>query len=163
MRKVREVLRLRWSCGLSKRQAARSVGVGRTAVDVINPRTGEVREAQIFVAVLGASNYTYAEATWTLGLEDWIGAHVRAYEYFGGVPEITVPDNPRTSVTRPCRYEPELNPTYQDLAVHYGTAVIPARVHKPRDKPKVEVGVQVVELSRVSKDATTWGFRRASW
>jgi transposase len=144
---------------LSMRQVHRAgekcfVDYAGPTVDVINPRTGEVRQAHIFVAVLGASNYTYAEATWTQGLEDWTGAHVRAYEFYGGVPEITVPDNPRTGVTRPCRYEPELNPTYHELAVHYGTAVIPARVRKPRDKPKVEVGVQVVErwiLARLRK------------
>jgi transposase len=151
--------RWRGTVDLSMRQVHRAgekcfVDYAGPTVDVINPRTGEVREAQIFVAVLGASNYTYAEATWTQGLEDWIGAHVRAYEHFCGVPEITVPDNPRTSVIRACRYEPELNPTYQDMAVHYGTAVIPARVRRPRDKPKVEVGVQVVErwiLARLRK------------
>lgn len=114
-------------------------------VPVVDATTGEVHEAQIFVAVWGASNYTYAEATWGQGLSDWIGSHVRAFEFSGGVPEIVVPDNLRSGVNKACRYEPELNRTYHDLAVHYGVAVIPARVRKPRDKAKVEVGVQVVE------------------
>ena len=112
---------------------------------VINPSTGEVREANIFVAALGASNYTYAEATWTQGLEDWIGAHVRCFTYFGGVPEVVVPDNLRAGVSKAHRYEPDINPTYQDLATHYGVAIVPARVRRPRDKAKAEVGVQVVE------------------
>ena len=107
--------------------------------------TGELRQAQIFVAVWGASNYTYAEATWTQTLPDWIGAHVRAFAFFGGVPQIVVPDNLRAGVTKACRYEPELNPTYAALAHHYGVAVIPARVRKPRDKAKVEAGVLLVE------------------
>ena len=114
-------------------------------VEVIDRTTGEVRTAQIFVAVLGASNYTYAEATWTQGLPDWIGAHVRAFAFFGGVPEIVVPDNLRSGVSTRLRYEPDLNPTYPELADHYGVAVVPARVRKPRDKAKVESGVQVVE------------------
>ena len=114
-------------------------------VPVVEAGTGEVHEAQVFVAVWGASNYTYAEATWSQSLPDWIGAHVRAFEFSGGVTEIVVPDNTRTGVKTPCRYEPELNPTYQDLAAHYGTVVIPARVRRPRDKAKVEVGVQVVQ------------------
>lgn len=112
---------------------------------VIDPSTGAVREAQLFVAVLGASNYTYAEATWTQGLADWTGAHVRCFTYLGGVPEVVVPDNLRAGVARAHRYEPDINPTYQDLATHYGVAIIPARVRRPRDKAKAEVGVQVVE------------------
>jgi len=114
-------------------------------VPVVDRRTGEVREAQVFVAVLGASNYTYAEATWTQGLADWIGSHVRTFELLGSVPRTVVPDNLKSGVSRACRYEPELNPTYHELAVHYGVAVVPARVGKPRDKAKVEVGVQIVE------------------
>jgi transposase len=114
-------------------------------VEVIERASGEVRRAQIFVAVLGASNYTYAEATWTQALPDWIGSHVRAFEYFGGVAEILVPDHLKSGVQRTCRYEPDLNPTYAALANHYGVAVIPARVRRPRDKAKAEVGVQVVE------------------
>lgn len=114
-------------------------------VEVIEPTTGEVRAAQIFVAVLGASNYTYAEASWTQSLPDWIGAHVRAFQFMGGVPELVVPDNLLSGVRRAHRYEPDLNPTYQELASHYGVAVLPARVRRPRDKAKVEAGVQVVE------------------
>lgn len=114
-------------------------------VDVIDPHTGEIRTAQIFVAVLGASNYTYLEATFTQQLEDWIGSHVRAFTYFGGATTLVVPDNLKSGVRHPSRYEPDLNPTYQDLAQHYGFAVLPARPYKPRDKAKVEVGVQVVE------------------
>lgn len=114
-------------------------------VSIRDRYTGKERKAQVFVAVLGASNYTYAEATWDQGLANWIGSHVRAFEYFGGVPEIVVPDNLRSGVSKACRYEPDINPTYQEMAAHYGTAIIPARVRKPKDKAKVEVGVQVVE------------------
>jgi transposase len=114
-------------------------------VPVEDAETGEVRQAQVFVAVWGASSYTFAEATWSQGLADWIGSHVRAFEFGGGVTELVIPDNLRSGVSRACRYEPELNPTYQDLAVHYGVAVMPARVRKPRDKAKVESGVQLVQ------------------
>ena len=114
-------------------------------VEVVDPASGEIRTAQIFVAVLGASNYTYAEATWSQGLADWIGSHVRAFAYFDGVPAILVPDNLRSGVSKAHRYEPDLNPTYLELANHYGVAVVPARVRKPRDKAKAETGVQIVE------------------
>lgn len=114
-------------------------------VAVVERNTGEVREAQVFVAVLGASSYTFAEATWTQGLTDWCASHQRALAFFGGVPEVVVPDNLKSAVTRAQRYEPDLNPTYQELATHYGFAVLPARVRRPRDKAKAEVGVQVVE------------------
>jgi len=114
-------------------------------MSVRDRHTGALREAQIFVAVLGASNDTDAEATWTQTLPDWTASHVRAFAFFGGAPQIVVPDNLKSGVTKTCRYEPELNPTYQALAQHYGVAVIPARVRKPRDKAKVEVGVQIVE------------------
>jgi transposase len=114
-------------------------------VPVVDPANGEVREAAIFIAVLGASNYTYAEATWSQSLPDWIGSHMRTFEAFGGVPQVLVPDNLKAAVTRAHRYEPELNRTYADLARHYGVAVVPARAVRPRDKAKVEVGVQVVE------------------
>ncbi|MCP5347699.1 MAG: IS21 family transposase [Pseudomonadales bacterium] len=114
-------------------------------VPVIDQTTGEVRQAQIFVAVLGASNYTYAEATWTQSLPDWIGSHVRTFRFLGGVPELVVPDNLRAGVSRAHRYEPDANPTYQDMASHYGVAILPTRVRKPRDKAKVESGVLVVE------------------
>jgi transposase len=114
-------------------------------VEVIDPHTGEVCTAQIFIAVLGASNYTYAEATWTQTLPDWTGAHVRAFQFFGGVSEVVVPDNLRSGVSRACRYEPDLNPSYAELAEHYGVAVVPARVRRPRDKAKAEGGVLLVE------------------
>ncbi len=114
-------------------------------VEVIEPANGEVRTTQIFVAVLGASNFTYAEATWTQTLPDWIGAQVRALGYFGGAPQIIVPDNLKAGVTKACIFEPRLNRTYAEMAAHYGTAIVPARPRKPRDKAKVEVAVQVVE------------------
>lgn len=112
---------------------------------VIDPKTGEIRDAEIFVAVLGASSYTYTEAQWHQDLPNWTGGHVRAFYYFGGVPEVVVPDNLKAGVSHPSRYDPEINPTYQEMAEHYGVAVVPARVRKPRDKAKVEVGVQNVE------------------
>lgn len=114
-------------------------------VAVEDPVSGEIREAQLFVAVLGASNYTYAEATWTQGLGDWIGSHLRAFEFCNGVPEIVVPDNLKSGVTKACRYEPGVNRTYEEMAQHYGVAVVPARPRKPRDKAKVEAGVLLVE------------------
>ncbi len=114
-------------------------------VEVVDGRTGEVRQAQVFVAAMGASSYTYAEATWTQTLPDWIGSHTRALAFFGGVPAQLVPDNPRVGVDRANWYEPGLNRTYLDLATHYGTAILPARVRRPRDKAKVEVAVLVVE------------------
>jgi len=112
---------------------------------IVNPDTGEVRFAQIFVAVLGASNYTFAEATCSQKLPDWLGSHVRAFEFIGGVPEIIVPDNLKSGVTKACRYDPDLNPAYQQLASHYKTTIIPARPIKPQDKAKAEVGVQIIE------------------
>lgn len=114
-------------------------------VPIINPQTGEIRTAQVFVAVLGASNYTYAEATWSQVLQDWLMSHVRAFEFFGGVPEMIIPDNLRSGVSKACRYDPDLNPSYQQLAAHYQVAVLPARPYKPKDKAKAEVGVQIVE------------------
>ena len=114
-------------------------------VGITDRHNGQVRQGQIFVAVLGASNYTYAEASWTQSLPDWLGAHVRALEFFGGLPQAIVPDNLKSAVTKAHRYEPELNPAYQDFAEHYQLAILPARVRRPRDKAKVEVGVQVIE------------------
>jgi transposase len=114
-------------------------------VAVIDPESGEIREASIFVAVLGASSYTYAEATWTRDLYDWIASHIRALEFFQGVTAAIVPDNWRTAVSKACWYEPELNPTYRDLAEHYDTVILPTRVGKARDKAKVESAVLLVE------------------
>ena len=114
-------------------------------VEITDPQTGELQEAQIFVATLGASNYTFAEATLSQDLPSWIQSHVHAFEFFQGVPEILVPDNLTDAVTRSCRYEPDLNATYREMAEHYGTIIIPARVAKPRDKAKVESGVLQAE------------------
>ncbi len=114
-------------------------------VDVVCPKTGEVRTAQIFVATLGASSYTYVEASWTQSLPDWISSHVRAFEFFGGVPAQLVPDNLKAGVTKACFYDPAINRTYGDMANHYDTAIIPARPHKPKDKAKVEGAVLLAE------------------
>jgi transposase len=114
-------------------------------VEVIDGATGEVRGAQIFVAALGASNFTYAEARLTQALPDWIGCHVGAFTNFGGATRQIVCDNLKAGVTAACRYEPGISRTYQEMATHYGTAVLPARVRHPRDKAKVEVAVQVVQ------------------
>lgn len=114
-------------------------------IPVYNAITGEIRQAHVFVAVLGCSNYTYAEATWTEKLDDWIDAQINAMEHNGGVTDAVVPDNPKPIVTSPCWYDPDINRTYQELAEYYGFAVIPARPGKPRDKAKVESGVLVVE------------------
>lgn len=112
---------------------------------IVDSTTGVITEVQIFVATLGASNYTFAEATLSQQLPCWIQSHIHAFEFFGGVAEILTPDNLRSAVTRPCRYEPDLNATYRDLAAHYSAVIIPARVGKARDKAKVESGVLQVE------------------
>jgi transposase len=95
----------------------------------LRPRTGpkDVLQASLFVAVLGASSYTYAEATEDETMSNWIGAHVRAFEFMGGVAELLIPDNTKTGVSKACRYEPDLNPTYQEMAMHYGLGVLPTR------------------------------------
>lgn len=111
----------------------------------VDPETGEVHEADVFVAVLGCSGMLYVEATRGQDLASWCGAHVRAYEAYGGVPELTVPDNLKAGVTTACFYDPELNPTYAELARHYQTVVLPTRVRRPRDKAAVEAGVLTVE------------------
>ena len=118
---------------------------GDTVPVIVDRLTGEVRQAQIFVAVMGASNFTYAEASWTQALGDWIGAHTRAFAAIGGVPRLLVPDNAKVAVIKACLYEPQVNRTYAEMAAHYGTAVLPARPHRPRDKAKVEAAVLVVE------------------
>lgn len=111
----------------------------------IEPTTGEQIFVELFVAVLGASNLTYAEVTASQKIEDFIAANVRALEYFGGVPTMLVPDQLKAAVTLSCRYEPGIQRTYGELARHYGTAVVPARPYRPRDKAKVEVGVQIAQ------------------
>jgi transposase len=114
-------------------------------IAIHNRDTGAVDQAAIFVAAMGFSSYTFAEATWNQQLPWWISSHIRAFEYFGGLPMLVIPDNPKTGVSKACRYEPDLNPTYNDMAAHYGVAVLPARPRKPRDKAKVESAVQVVQ------------------
>ncbi len=112
---------------------------------ITNPGSGEIREAQVFVAVLGASNLTFAHVTPSQSLPDWLASHRLALEFIGGAPEIIVPDNLKAGVSKPCYYEPVINPAYAEFAAHYQVAVVPARVRKPRDKAKVEVAVQIIE------------------
>src|SRR5690348_4293184 len=112
---------------------------------IVDRLTGKTQPAQIFVAVLGASNFTYAEASWTQGLADWIGAHTRALAAIGGVPKLLVPDNAKVAVIKACLYEPQVNRTYAEMAAHYDTAILPARPRRPRDKAKVEAAVLIVE------------------
>lgn len=114
-------------------------------VGIIDGATGEIRRAEIFVAVLGASCYTYAEASWSQQLPDWIGSHVRCFEFLGCVPALLVPDQLKSAIKRACRYEPESTSTYADLARHYGTTILPARPAHPRDKAPVEASVLVVQ------------------
>ncbi len=146
---------------LSLRQTHRAgekmfVDYAGQTVPITDLTTGEVHQANIFVAVLGASNYTFAEATFSQKLHDWIGSHVRALEFFGGVVQLVIPDNLKSGVTRADRYEPVLNRSYQEMLAHYSTAALPARPRKPKDKPKVEVAALVVErwiLARLSSRA----------
>src|SRR4051794_711033 len=114
-------------------------------VPIVDPVTGVVREAEIFVAVLGASNLTYAEATWTQTLPDWIGAHVRLFRFLDGVPRLVVPDNLKSGVHKASFYDPEINRSYGMMAAHYGVGILPARPRKPRDKAKVEAGVRFAQ------------------
>jgi len=114
-------------------------------LSVVDALTGELVLTQLFVAVWGASNYTYAEATLSQTLTEWIGSHGRAFAYFGCVPRVLVVDNLKSGVSKACRYEPDLNPTYSDMAEHYGCAVLPARPRKPRDKATVENGVLIAK------------------
>jgi transposase len=115
------------------------------AVPIADSRSGEIRPAQIFVGVLGASNYTYAEASWTQSLPDWIGAHVRMFAFFQGCPRLVVPDNLKAGVQKPSFYDPEVNRTYARMAAHDEVGILPARPGKPRDKAKVEAGVRVAQ------------------
>jgi len=118
---------------------------GDTVPVIIDRLNGKTRPAQIFVAVLGASNFTYAEAGWTQGLGDWIGAHTRAFAAIGGVPRLLVPDNTKVAVIKACLYEPQVNRSYAEMAAHYDTAILPARPRRPRDKAKVEAAVLIIE------------------
>ena len=117
---------------------------GKT-IPIVDPATGEVRQAEIFVAVLGASNYTYAEASWTQRLPDWIGAHLRMFRFFTGVPRLLVPDNLKSAVHKASFYDPEINRSYAKMAAHYGVGVLPARPYRPRDKAKVEAAVRFAQ------------------
>src|SRR5205807_2647785 len=142
-----------WEAKLSVTMRQTHVGGDKLFVDyagdtvpvIVDRLTGEVRQAQIFVAVMGASSFTYVEATWTQTLGDWIGAHTRALAAIGGVPRLLVPDNAKVAVIKACLYEPQVNRTYADMASHYGTAILPARPRKPRDKAKVEGAVLIIE------------------
>ena len=120
------------------------------SMEVIEGATGEIRRAEIFVAVLGASSYIFAEATWTQSLPDWIAAHVAMLTFIGGVPGQIVSDNLRAGITRACFYEPLVNRTYADMAAHYGTAVIPARPYKPHDD-RPQPAADVVSGARICR------------
>lgn len=113
--------------------------------EIVDRETGECIKVELFVAVLGASNYTYAEATRSQKSADWIWSHKRAFSFFGGVTELVVPDQLRSGVSKPCWYEPGVQRTYDELADHYDTTIIPARGRRPKDKAKVEVGVQIAQ------------------
>jgi transposase len=147
-----ELYRL-WEAKLSVTMRQTHVGGDKLFVDyagdtvpvIVDRLTGEVRQAQIFVGVMGAWNFTYIEATWTQTLGDWIGAHTRALAAIGGAPRLIVPDNAKVAVIKACRYEPQVNRTYAEMAAHYGTAVLPTRPRRPRDKAKVEACVLIVE------------------
>ena len=115
-----------------------------TAMEIIDQSTGEIEKVQIFVGALGASSYIFAEATMSQSSRDWQGSHRRMLEYFGGVPEIIVPDNLKSGVTKSSRYEPVLNLAYENLSKHYDFCIVPARAYKPKDKAKAEVSVLVV-------------------
>lgn len=128
-----------------------------TRVEVVDPKTGELRKAEVFIAVFGASNYAYAEATWTQRLPDWIGSHTRAMMYFGGVPAAIVPDNLKSGIKDPLYYDPEVNPTYQRWAEYYGVAILPARVRTPKDKAKVEVLLDGDCRTQQCKRGASWG------
>jgi transposase len=124
----------------------------KTFVDWVGPTvpiydrlTGDITPAFLFVAVLGASTYTFAQATLTQDLPNWVACHIAAFDYFNGTTKLIVPDNPKTGVNRACRYEPDLNRTYHEMSQHYGVAILPARPYKPRDKAKVENAVLLVE------------------
>ncbi len=118
---------------------------GDTVPVIIDRHSGHIQAAHIFVAVMGGSSLRFAYASWTETLPDWIDAHVQAFTYFGGAARLLVPDNAKVAVIKACLYEPQTNRTYVDMATHYGTALLPARPHRPRDKAKVEAAVRIVE------------------
>jgi transposase len=122
-----------------------------TKIRVINPATGEVQYAHLFVTALGASGFGFGKAFWSENTESWCDGHIAAFEYFGGAPQLIVPDNPKATVIKASPYEPELNESFQQMAAHYGSAVLPARVRHPKDKPKAEATVRLY---------TTWVIAR---
>jgi transposase len=122
-----------------------------TKIPVINPATGEVQYAHLFVTALGASGFGFGKAFWSENTESWCDGHIAAFEYFGGAPQLIVPDNPKATVIKASPYEPELNESFQQMAAHYGSAVLPARVRHPKDKPKAEATVRLY---------TTWVIAR---
>jgi transposase len=134
------VMRLSWPAG-----ERMFVDYAGDTVPIVDPATGEITRAQVFVAALGCSGMIYAEISASQSLENWLGAHGRAFSFYGGVPVAVTPDNLKAGVTRACRYDPVLNPSYAELAAHYGTVVLPARAAKPRDKAPVENAVLQVE------------------
>jgi len=140
VRKIDVTLRQRHKFGESM-----FVDYAGQTVPIYDRITSAIAQAQIFVAVLGGSNYTYAEGTADQSLASWTGSHVRSFEYFGGVPERVVPDNLKAGVSKACRYEPDINPTFREMGAYYQTVIMPARVRHPQDKAKVESGVLVVE------------------
>src|SRR5205807_1965611 len=134
---------------------------GDTVPVIVDRLTGQVRPAQIFVAVMGASNFTYAEASWTQALADWIGAHTRAFAALGGVPKLLVPDNTKVAVIKACLYEPQVNRTYAEMAVHYDTAILPARPRRPRDVANVASAGLVSTTTACPSEG--WGRARRSF
>ena len=114
-----------------------------SGIGIVDATTGEIREAEIFVGVLGASNLTDAEATWTQTLPDWTVAHVRMFRFLGGAPKLLVPEKLKSGVNKASFYDPEINRTYEAMAAHYWVGVLPARPGKPRDKAKVEAAVEI--------------------
>jgi len=123
---------------------------------IADPHTGEIHEASVFVSAMGASQYTFAKAYSDEKSVSWLGAHVDAFEFYGALPAIIVLDNLKTGVQKPCRYEPEVNLAYAELATHYEIAVLPARVRKPKDKAKVENAVQQVERWILAPRSQEW-------
>ena len=114
-------------------------------IAIFDPRTGEAKPMKLFIAALGASNYTYAEACPSETLPDWISVHANLFAFLGGVPKLVVCDSLKAAVTNPDRFDPGLNRTYAEMASHYGTAILAARPRKPKDKAKVEVAVQIAQ------------------
>ena len=149
---------LRWSkkVSVSMRQVHKAgekmfVDYSGLTREIIDPKTGEISKAEVFVAALGASGYSYAEASMSQQKQDFIASHIRAFEFFGGCTEILVPDNLKSAVTKASWYEPHINDSYQDMADHYGVVVIPARPYKPKDKSKAELSVKMVQRLILAK------------